>query len=199
MTRNDHNVSELATSTMETDPDPRYAREEYVVAFRHGLMQRFGAVKRCCGHDVEDVVSYATVELLARINQVITRYPDPVEYAGLRFRDVARDYGRRQSAQRGEGARRTRAVGSLDVVARPKVANQLGGSDSIVQVLDDRRRVALVMEALTPREREVLSLCCGHDLATDDVARRLGCARETVSRTLSRAKGAGAKALGPAA
>ena len=178
-------------------PD-RPGDDRYVVAFREGLLQRFGGAHRRWGLEVDDIVSYATVELMTRLPQVIARHPDPFVYAGMRFRDVSRDYGRRQAAQRGEGARRTRTVASLNTTVRVEPLQIVVTDDAVVQAIDDRLQVSRVMAALTDRERQVLALCCAHDLTTEEAARRLGCARETVSRALSRAKRAGAKALGPA-
>lgn len=173
--------------------------DRYVVTFREGLLQRFGGAHRRWGLEVDDIVSFATLELMTRLPQVIARHPDPLAYAGLRFRDVSRDYGRRQAAQRGEGARHTRTVASLDATVRVEPPQAVVTDDAVVQAIDDRLQVSRVMAALTGRERQVLVLCCAHDLTTEEAARRLGCARETVSRALSRAKRAGAKALGPAA
>jgi RNA polymerase sigma factor (sigma-70 family) len=172
--------------------------DRYVLAFRDGLLRRFGGAQRRWGLEVDDIVSYATLELLARLPQVIVRHPDPLVYAAIRFRDVAHDYGRRQAAQRGEGARRTRVVASLDPAHHPERVHAQYSDDALAQGVDDRRRVSTVMSALSARERQVLTMCCAEDLTAEEVARRLGCARETVSRALSRAKRAGAKALGPA-
>ena len=189
--------------TCQTGADERPAGnrpigDRYVLAFREGLLQRFGGAHQRWGLEVDDIVSYATLELLTRLPQVIARHPDPLVYAGMRFRDVSRDFGRRQAAQRGEGARHTRTVASLDATVRAEPKQVVVTDDAVAQALDDRLQVSRVMAALTGRERQVLTLCCAHDLTTEEVARRLGCARETVSRALTRAKRAGAKALGPA-
>ena len=150
--------------------------------------------------EVADVIQYTIVELLGRITYIMSKYPDPAHYVGARLANVVTDHSRRQGAQRGEGARFDRTVGSADEEHTARKLQQVVSGDSfdLADHLDKIALVQKVKKVLTAEEQRIFDLVFEKGLSVTEVAKIVGQRRETVSRKLSDAKERARKAIGPA-
>ena len=132
---------------------------------------------------------------------MVIKHPCPVNYSGLSFANIVTDFGRRQAAQRGEGARHTRVGKSLDAkhsahdVARIHERQVFDGTDQV----DDLLFVGQIMSSLPLFQQKVLRICGMEGQTTIEAARILGVTRGTVSRALNTAKHNANKTFGAAA
>ena len=163
---------------------------EYVMRFNSALRDRFHGKSLYMGHEVNDIVSYATTELCCKVIPVMAKYPCPVTYSALRHRNVIIDYARRQAAQRGEGARHYRKGTSTEVAHLTAEIEQsmARGRSNFTDQVEDRRLVDQIFGSLPEFQQKVLRLCAMDGHTTIAAARILGVRRETVSRAVSNAK-----------
>ena len=176
-------------------------QDAYVIGVHNALAARFGNHAKYKGQEVADVIQYTIVELLGRITYIMGKYPDPAHYVGARFSNVVTDHSRRQGAQRGEGARFDRTVGSANEEHTARKIEQFANGDSF-DVADHLDKIALVQKVktvLTTEEQRIFNLVYVKGLSVTEVAKIVGQRRETVSRKLSDAKKRVQKAFGPAA
>jgi len=176
-------------------------QDAYVIGVHNALAARFGNHAKYKGQEVADVIQYTIVELLGRITYIMGKYPDPAHYVGARFSNVVTDHSRRQGAQRGEGARFDRTVGSANEEHTARKIEQFANGDSF-DVADHLDKIALVQKVktvLTAEEQRIFNLVYVKGLSVTEVAKIVGQRRETVSRKLSDAKKRVQKAFGPAA
>jgi len=183
-------------STRQQNLEGEYITRFYI-ELRRLLNGRFASI----GLDVDDIVSYACVNLCGKVVSIMSKHPCPVTYARLHFKNATLDYGRRQAAQRGEGARRTRkgaSTASVHIAAELERSLNRGGKDFTAQA-EDRLLVNQIMASLPHFQQKVLRLCEMDGHTTIAAARILGVRRETVSRALSKAKQNTNKTCGAAA
>lgn len=175
-------------------------QDAYVIGVHQALAARFGNRATYKGQEVADVIQYTIVELYARISYIMSKYPDPAHYVGARLSNVVTDFGRRQAAQRGEGARFDRKVTSADEehTARKLAQVVWGDSFDLADHLDKIALVQKVNDVLTIEQQRILDLVAVKGLSVTAVAKIVGKRRETVSRNLSDAKKRAQKAIGPA-
>ncbi len=177
------------------------SRDEYITIFYRAFKKRFRGNQTYKGSEVEDVVSYAVVILCGNYEKVVIKHPCPINYSGLRFANIVTDFGRRQAAQRGEGARHTRVGKSLDAkhsshdMARIHERQVYESTDQV----DDALLVDEIMSSLPLFQQKVLRLCGLEGRTTIEAARTLGVTRETVSRAYNTAKRNANKTFGAAA
>ena len=194
-TKRNHNKP--STLTIQT----KKRQDEYVLGVYQALETRLGKHAKYKGQEVADVIQYTIVELLGRIAFIMSKYPDPAHYVGARLSNVVTDHGRRQAAQRGEGARFDRTVGSANDEHTARKIEQFANGDSF-DVADHLDKIALVQKVktvLTAEEQRIFNLVYVKGLSVTEVAKIVGKRRETVSRSLSDAKKRAQKAFGPAA
>lgn len=175
-------------------------QEAYVIGVHNALAARFGNHSKYKGQEVADVIQYTIAELLGRISFIMGKYPDPAHYVGARLSNVVTDYGRRQAAQRGEGARFDRTVSSANEKHTARKIEQFVNGDSL-DIADHLDKIALVKKAkgvLSTEQQRILDLVAVDGFSVTEVAKILGKRRETVSRSLSDAKKRAQKAIGPA-
>ena len=175
-------------------------QDAYVIGVHNALAARFGNHAKYKGQEVADVIQYTIVELLGRITYIMSKYPDPAHYVGARLSNVVTDHSRRQGAQRGEGARFDRIVGSADEEHTARKLQQVVSGDSfdLADHLDKIALVQKVKKVLTAEEQRIFDLVFEKGLSVTEVAKIVGQRRETVSRKLSDAKERARKAIGPA-
>jgi len=163
---------------------------EYIKQFNIALRGRFKGKSIYMGHEVNDIVSHATTELCSNVTAVMAKYPCPVTYSALRYRNVIIDYGRRQAVQRGEGARRYRKGISTEIAQMSaEIERSLSrGTSNFTDQADDRRFVDQVLVGLPKFQQRVLRLCAMDGHTTIAAARILGVRRETVSRAFCNSK-----------
>jgi RNA polymerase sigma factor (sigma-70 family) len=173
----------------------------YILKFQASLQNRFGRRTTYLGQEVDDIISYAVVTLMGKIEQVMAVYPDPAAYAGMRFSSVARDFRRRQLVQRGEGARGERkwVSASNDRTWAQLEGIAYGGEYEVAERMDNMRLVKEVMEVLPVEQQRIVYLHGVHELNVTEIAKVVGKSRETVSRALSAARRNADKTFGPAA
>jgi RNA polymerase sigma factor (sigma-70 family) len=175
-------------------------QDAYVIGVYKALEARLGNRVTYKGQEVADVIQYTIVELLGRISYIMGKYPDPTHYVGARLSNVVTDFGRRQAAQRGEGARSDRKVSSANVEHTARKIEQFVSGDSL-DIADHLDKIALVKKVkgvLSTEQQRILDLVVVKGLSVTEVAKIVDKRRETVSRSLSDAKKRAQKAIGPA-
>ena len=195
-TKRNHNPNKPSNLSIQT----KKRQEEYVIGVYHALETRLGNHSKYKGQEVADVIQYTIAELLGRISFIMGKYPDPAHYVGARLSNVVTDYGRRQAAQRGEGARFDRTVSSANEKHTARKIEQFVNGDSL-DIADHLDKIALVKKAkgvLSTEQQRILDLVAVDGISVTEVAKILGKRRETVSRSLSDAKKRAQKAIGPA-
>ena len=176
------------------------ARDLYVTTYHAELGRLLSKQHISNGHDFNDIISFGIIRLLKNYEKIVVKDPDPILFARRSAKNLARDYHRRQAAQRGEGARNERQVGSLDLGTSP---DSLGGvvPDFADDYLDERDRAELIdkISAVLPQDQlEVLWEVDGLGKSVKQFANEHGVRRETISRTASKARTAARKLRGPA-
>ena len=195
---NDHqaNHNNPSNRTIQT----KKIQDAYVIGVHKALEARFGNRATYRGQEVADVIQYTIVELLGRISYIMGKYPDPAHYVGARLSNVVTDFGRRQAAQRGEGARYERKVASANEEHTARKIEQFVSGDSF-DIADHLDKIALVKKVkgvLSAEQQRILDLVVVKGLSVTEVAKIVDKRRETVSRNLSDAKKRARKAIGPA-
>ena len=86
------------------------------------------------------------------------------------------------------GAASARDTSSLDVPGTDRPTDHVGelGTEGGFRAVDDAEAVEALMEALAPREREIVRLRFFENLSQDDIADRVGISQMHVSRLLRR-------------
>ena len=157
--------------------------DTYVTAVQRAIVR---VLARCGGHaaaaadDVAQEVALALLATPGRLAVVMQRYPDPVAYAKARAMHAFTQWERAMRADRGEGAR---------LVARPdgslRPARAIIAGDAPLPG-GDGNHWDLVAARHDPTDREIVVLVIGFGYQVTEVAARLGIARETAARRLSR-------------
>lgn len=185
---------------------PALTVEAYLEAVQRTIVRvlaRLGARAAAAADDVAQEVVVALLARTGRLALVMERYPDPVVYARARASHAFTQWERAVRADRGEGARLVvRADGSLRV-ARTVIAGDAplpGGdgqhwdlvaaqpdtTDDLVDLLAAWPKAVEFIATLDPSDREIVVLVLGFGYQVTEVAARLGIARETAARRLSR-------------
>ena len=172
----------------------------YILKFQLSLQSRFGRRTTYVGQEVDDIISFAVVTLMEKVAHVMSVYPDPAAYAGMRFSSVAHDFRRRQMAQRGEGARGERKwVSASDEQTWSQLEGIAYDADcDVAERMDNMQLIKEVMEILPAEQQRIVHLH-GAGLNVTEIAKVLGRNRATVSRALSAARRNANKTYGPAA
>jgi RNA polymerase sigma factor (sigma-70 family) len=158
---------------------------------------RIGRARGLSKAEADDVAQQIAVGAWCRVDVLMTKYADPATYAGARFSNGLVDWPRRQSTQKGEGARRTRRALSLDAPAPgsvgsgPTWADRLGDDGAAVEaaertVLSEQVRT-VVGSTLDQRSATAVLAIKGAGVPVSEYASSVGMARETTSRMVSRA------------
>lgn len=184
-------------------PSPTH---HYVTQVHRHLLRLLAA--RVRSHvDLDDVVQEEVVALLARIEQVMLAYPDPLVYAAVRAtgRRALVGWMRKQGTQDGSGSRLGRTKVSTDA-AHPGDSDDstllsllpAADGDFVEHLAEHEECTRLLQQALLrldPKQRAVLRLTDIEELTATEAGKVLGYARETVTRIRGRALAAGRDAL----
>lgn len=175
-------------------------RDTYVTIYHAELGRILSKQRITNGYDFDDIVSFGVTRLLKTYDKVVVKNPDPILLARRSAKNLARDFHRRQAAQRGEGARNERQVGSLEFGV---TGESFGGivPDFTEEYLDECERadmIETIFTTLPSDQREVLWEVEALGKNVTHVAKEHGVRRETISRKASKARTAAKKALGPA-
>lgn len=171
----------------------------YVRRFSASMSSR---LKRRGIDEADDISQAEVVKLIQRVQEISERYPDAAVYAQARLRHATIEYRRRDGSQRGMGSRPSKNSSAADPQYRIVLSGDAPLSDGSEEVtLFDSIRYSLdsfenhIVDVMTNKARlsEVLSMvdCVGRTLLTNaylleqsdtEVARSMGCARETLNR-----------------
>jgi|GEM_PF-2080002 len=185
------------------------AAEEYVAIVQRTVVR---VLARCgqrhavdAADDVAQEVALALLADTVRLARIIERYPDPATFGRVRARHAFTQWERAVRADRGEGARLVCGADGQMRPARIVVAGDAplpggGGdhwgllgatddpADDLVELLTQRSAAARFLATLTPTDREIVIAVLGYGDQVTQIAARLGIARETAARRLSRIK-----------
>jgi len=122
------------------------AQASYLAEFDAGIAFCLGSRR-----DARDIGSRAVVEVASRIDDSMRKHPDPRVLARRMCNNTEKDYWRRDAAQRGEGARRTRKV-----VTFPTRISVTGG-EQVIDIID--------RHAINPEAQTILRAECREAIA----------------------------------
>lgn len=171
----------------------------YVRRFSTSMTAR---LKRRGIDDADDISQAEVLKLIQRVHEISKRYPDAAVYAQVRLRHATIEYRRRDNSQRGMGSRPSRNSAAAEPQYRVVLSGDAPLNNGTEEVtLFDSIRYSLegfenhVVDAMASKARlsEVFSMvdCVGRTLLTNtflleqsdsEVARSMGCARETLNR-----------------
>ena len=172
----EHNAGHNAEHTAE-------AYLEVLVAEVH---RRVGFINGLTPSQRDDVCQMTLLAFWKDAESIRTTYPVPGVWAGVKLRTMAIDFGRREGAQRGEGARHTRRVGAIDTTDREWQEMFSIDADPLER-LHDTDELAPLLAILGPDDRTLVYLVHGLGYSNTDAARLLGITDSCASRRLSSA------------
>lgn len=164
----------------------RISRDTYLHTY-WGVIRDMARAQRVS----EDVVGFGTVRLLAKLDEIMDRYPDPARYARANFTNLAYDWTRREAVQRGDGARFGRSVMSLERAEVWSVERSLEVlrlfsdrfmDDAVASRVDAQRLLARVRECIHPRDWQVVWEIAAEGAMVREVAARRGVHPSGISR-----------------
>jgi DNA-directed RNA polymerase specialized sigma24 family protein len=154
--------------------------------------------------DADDVAQAVVVWFLGQPEVLMARYPDPVRLGRVAARHACISFDRRQRIQRCEGARLfVQGDGTVQPGRRTISGNTptVDGGDELLDLMaqptlfvDDHvvtqqfcaDMLSTLQRGLSAADCELLMLVDGHGWPVNVLAARLGVARETLSRRISR-------------
>ena len=177
-----------------TSSHPVWEAENYISEVRAEATRVLS--RQYAAFDVDDIASDIVLKLLERLDETMTRYPNPVVYANAVCRNQGIDFLRRQRGQRCEGARGGRKVISGDATAEGSdlcifdilVDEGPLVDDEVLGYLGEAYLAAEIQLGIPADEWEALRLTDVLGFSDAEAAEILGIARETVNRRKNRAR-----------
>lgn len=166
--------------------DPEYDADSYLDTLDTEVKRRVVFIKGLSPSQRDDVCQMTLLSFLLNAEDIRARYPQPGVWAGLKLRNVAVDFGRREGAQRGEGARHTRQVGAVDTTDSTWQDMFSIDSDPLER-LQDSDELAPLFAILNAQDRTLVYLVHGLGYTNKDAAGLLGITGSCASRRLSTA------------
>ena len=154
--------------------------------------------------DADDVAQSVVVWFLGQPEVLMARYPDPMRLARVAARHACISFDRRQRSQRCEGARLFTQVDGTVAPGRRTISGNtttVDGGDELFELIaqptlfvDDHvvaqahcaEMLAVLQHGLSAADCQLLMLVDGHGWPVNLLAARMGLARETLSRRISR-------------
>lgn len=163
---------------------------EYAAVVRRVAL-RF-AIRRFGWQSAEDIAQVTTEKFLADPVKNMAAYADPQAFAVSVARTTGIDLGRRERAQRGEGANlRAGADGQLEparVVVSTETITELRPDADIAEIVAAGLDLQVVLDRLDPLDRCLLELRYLDDYRVGEIATALGMVSSTVSRRITAAR-----------
>jgi len=177
-----------------------YSVHEYLEVFAKTAKDFFHGRKTHQGHEVGDIVSFAVLDTCEKLKSIMESNPDPQRFANTAIRNLANDYGRRQAAQSGQGARYTRKVVDGETPSGAYTIERICGAmaDSLEDSVDVCMTVWSSIKDISIMKQRVLQMCVVEGRPDREVARILGVRREHVNRLKNEALISARRAMGPA-
>lgn len=173
----------------------------YIIAVHRAIqkyMMRHFAKASMTYFDPEDLASYATELIMAKLGSFMSKYPDPIAAAHAVARNAAWDHRRRIKVQRGEGARGERAVvGLQDRVRRGDedsptyedlLVSTYANPEDVVDRIDAEREIAEVSGDFTAIGLEGVIATEIDGRTQGDFAKDKKVRRETVNRAIKQGR-----------
>ena len=164
---------------------PQYDAESYLSTLITEVQRRVRFLRTVNEANRDDVAQMTIEVFLGDADEIRARYPNPGIWAGQKLACMAIDFGRRDNAQCGRGARGTRRVDAFDP------------NDPLTQVIltdrtDHTERIAAgeelehLLSILSDDDRLLFCMVVGLGYTSREVARLLGIAESTASKRLTR-------------
>ena len=165
---------------------PEYDADSYVNTLVAEVNRRVVFINGLSQAQRDDVCQMTLLSFWLNAEDIRARYPQPGVWAGLKLRNVAVDFGRREGAQRGEGARHTRQVGAFDTT--DSTWEDMFSIDcDPLERLQDSDELAPLFAILSAEDRTLVYLVHGLGYTNKDAAGLLGITGSCASRRLSSA------------
>jgi DNA-directed RNA polymerase specialized sigma24 family protein len=162
---------------------PGYDADSYLATLVTEVNRRVVFIKGLSPSQRDDVCQMTLLYFWLDEASIRARYPQPGVWAGLKLRTVAVDFGRREGAQRGEGARHTRQVGTVDTT--DSTWQEMFSIDcDPLERLQDSDELAPLFAILNPEDRTLVYLVHGLGYTNRDAAGLLGITDSCASRRL---------------
>jgi DNA-directed RNA polymerase specialized sigma24 family protein len=166
------------------------ARTAYVVAVSREVQRLASRSHR--GFDADDIAQRVVERVLQNTDDVMSRFPDPAEYARKATRNAGQDHLRRERVQRGGDARNNRRQLGWDEVGLHEQDRALGwgldpapiavgqvGAEAIRRVVTDNPHWALFAQMALTGARPV-ELAADHGVHHGTVSRRISAVRKAL-------------------
>ena len=163
---------------------PQYDAESYLSTLISEV-QRRSRFLRTVSEANRDDVAQMTIEIFLRSPEKIrAEYPNPGIWAGQRLACTAIDFGRRDNAQCGRGARGTRQVDRIDHTD-PRTQAVFTDRTDPVDIVADSDELSHLLSILDQDDRLLFCMVTGLGYTAREVARILGISDSTASKRLT--------------
>jgi RNA polymerase sigma factor (sigma-70 family) len=164
---------------------PQYDAESYLTTLIDEV-ERQVRYLRTINEANRDDVAQMTIEIFLRNAESIrARYPNPGIWAGQKLACTAIDFGRRDNAQCGRGARGTRRVDTIDTTD-PLTQLILTDHTNPLDIVAANDELSHLLSVLSDDDRLLFCMVEGLGYTAREVAGVLGISDSTASRRLTR-------------
>ncbi len=164
---------------------PQYDAESYQSTLISEVDRRVRYLRTVNEANRGDVAQRTIEKYLGDAEDIRARYPNPGIWAGQRLACEAIDFGRREKAQRGCGARGTRRVDSFDPTD-PLTQSILTDNTDPLETIAASDELAHLLSILSDDDRLLFCMVEGLGYTNREVAGILNISDSTASRRLTR-------------
>ncbi len=162
----------------------QYDEESYTTTLVTEVHRRVGFLKGLTPSQRDDIGQMTLVAFLLHAEAIRARYPEPGVWAGQKLASMAIDFGRREAAQRGQGARFTRQVDAFDPTDPLTQSMFVTEIDPLAELVASDE-LAPLLAVLSDDDRTLVCLVHGLGYSNREAARLLGLTDSCASRRLS--------------
>lgn len=164
---------------------PQYDPESYQSILISEVHRRVRFLRTVDEANRDDVAQMTIEVFLRNAERIRAQYPEPGIWAGQKLACIAIDFGRRQNAQSGRGARGTRRVDSFDPTD-PLTQAILTDHNDPLEIVAANDMLRQLLSILSADDRLLFCMVEGLGHSARDVAGILGISDSTASRRLTR-------------
>jgi RNA polymerase sigma factor (sigma-70 family) len=164
---------------------PQYDAESYLTTLITEVDRRVRYLRTVNEANRGDVAQRTIEKYLGKAEAIRAEYPNPGIWAGQRLACEAIDFGRRENAQRGCGARGTRRVDAFDPTD-PLTQSILTDRTDPLDIIAANDELSHLLSILSDDDRLLFCMVEGLGYTAREVAGILGISDSTASRRLTR-------------
>ena len=166
-----------------TSMNPAYNAESYLATLVIEVYRRVVFIKGLSPSQRDDVCQMTLLAYWRDAESIRANYSEPGVWARVKLTSEAINFGRREGAQRGEGARHTRQVGAIDTTDATW-ENVFRQDGDLIDHLQNCDELAPMFAILSPDDRTLVYLVHGLGYTNKAAAGLLGITGSCASRRL---------------